>query len=115
MAPVAKPIQERLDEILARTKERNGCLIWQGPLDEKGYGYIKHNGKRMRVHRFVALYSRGKTTEQIAKLSRFRIEWTCGISICLNTNHMKFTASKPEKKYVDLVMPELEGFLASHT
>jgi hypothetical protein len=104
MAKAAIPINDRLASIMARTVEKfDGCLIWQGPVDEKGYGYIKHDRKTVRVHKFVALYSHNKSAEQAQNLKKFRITWSCGHPICLNTDHMSFEAGKPPKVYEDLV------------
>lgn len=33
----------------------SGCILWLGAVDRDGYGYVRINGKNMRVHR--AIYS----------------------------------------------------------
>jgi hypothetical protein len=99
-----KSPQQRAKDILANCHESphlDGCLLWQGPVDEDGYGYVKVNGKRTRVHRIVALYGVDRTEEQIAELARLRIGWDCGIKACMRqgSGHMRFRTSKPEKVY----------------
>jgi hypothetical protein len=42
------------DAILRRTKRLpNGCRVWTGAHDQKGYGQIRRDGRVYRVHRVI--------------------------------------------------------------
>lgn len=92
--------QEILDQA---TPKYDGCLIWQGPTDGNGYGYMYYAGKRWLVHKFVALYNTERPVDSVMRLKKFRITKTCGKPVCIAPKHLEFTATKPAKVYEDLV------------
>lgn len=99
-----KDPRQKAREILDNCVEKfDGCLIWQGPVDDNGYGFTQFATKHSLVHRIVALYSVPRTDEQIERLKHINIKWTCGRTICLRLdgNHMRFSTSKPEKVWED--------------
>lgn len=103
MAPRARDPYEVCAHILDNTREKfDGCLFWQGAIDDKGHGYIKYQGKRVLVHRHVILYHIVRTEEQIANLSLFRVKQTCGYTLCVQPTHLEFIKTKPAKVYVPM-------------
>lgn len=101
---VRKSPQQKAREILANCVEKpDGCLLWQGPVNDKGYGYTTMNNRHQLVHRIVALYGVERTAGQIEELDKLYIKWTCGRTICMRLDgaHMRFSTSKPEKVWED--------------
>lgn len=93
-----KTALQKAQEILAGAVPKfDGCLIWQGPVDEYGFGYTKFNGKKARVHRLVKFYHVERSEEQLANLAKLRLENTCGHLVCVEPSHWQFRTSKPEK------------------
>lgn len=93
----------------ARPKPEVGdgdCLLWQGALNENGYGYIKLKGKQVLVHRFVALYYMDRSVEQLVRLDRPKmyVKQTCGLRLCINPRHLKFEAGKQYKTWEPLTI-----------
>lgn len=102
----AQLLHKKAQEILASCKEdEKGCLVWQGPIDEGGYGYVQFSGQRVRIQTIVGRYGVEREQAQIDNLKKFRTAWTCGNTLCmrLDSKHMRFTASKPEREYETLV------------
>ena len=71
-----------LSLILSRTKESNGCLIWQGTKKDSGYGTIKINQIIYRVHRLVYFLSFGSIPKGIYVCHR------CDRPECVNPDHL---------------------------
>lgn len=95
---------EYCTELIAKASIKpNGCMVHNGPVDEKGYCSIKVNGKKWYVHRFVALYHIARSEEQIMSLMKFKIRQTCGLTVCINPIHLEFATSPAEKKWEKLV------------
>jgi hypothetical protein len=56
--------RERATEaILTRCvrNDKTGCLVWQGPTSNKGYGLIQFSGKLRKVHRQIFIEANGET------------------------------------------------------
>jgi hypothetical protein len=46
-------------DLLANTREVDGCLIWQGWKNDDGYGYVRFEGRDQPVHRVAYLLAVG--------------------------------------------------------
>lgn len=57
------------------------CWIWQGATNEKGYGYVSHNGQWSRVHRVSYEERHGPTDSKLDHLCRERA--------CMNPDHLE--------------------------
>lgn len=79
------------------------CMLWQGSLDEKGYGYTKVGRKKVLVHKYVALYYPEIPEEVRITRTNWYVVQKCGITICIKPTHLYLTPKKPEKKWEKLV------------
>lgn len=95
--------QDKCNEILANCNPKfDGCLIWQGKIDDNGHGYTKYDGKKVLVHTFIAQHH-NKNDVAALNLHKFRVEQTCGHTICCESTHLVFKTGKPEKQWEKLV------------
>lgn len=94
--------QVKCIELLNNTSVRDQCLIWEGPIDEKGYGVFKWKGKKTYVHRFILMYNQFHPMDAQDRLKKFRVKWACDRTICINPNHLSYDCSKPEKVWVPM-------------
>lgn len=72
-----------IDRILARSiRQVNGCLLWQGGADSKGYGMLAVNGKPKYIHRLVYEHTYGclKAGEVVRH--------TCDTPRCCEPSHL---------------------------
>jgi DNA-binding XRE family transcriptional regulator len=60
-----------------------GCIIWQGPKLDSGYGYTKVNRKRVTVHRLALQAKLGRPI----KPGYFACH-TCDVPDCINPEHL---------------------------
>lgn len=108
---------EKARAILANCKPKDvpgfeGCLIWQGAIDDRGYGYVKLNGKRTKIQTIVKLYGQGYSAKQIGSLKqtcRLVCECPKGLKTCMT--HWTFK-TKNDPTYFessDLLRGELES------
>lgn len=67
-----------------RRAEDGDCLIWTGPVDGKGYGFIKIEGKVERVHRVAWILS-GRLIDQ----NNPYLLHGCDVSLCCNPLHLR--------------------------
>ena len=73
----------RLEAILARTKQENECLIWQGCLNSDGYARMLWEGNANgKVHRIVYALSTGEDID--GKVVRHM----CDNPVCINPDHL---------------------------
>lgn len=84
-------LRQRAQEVLDNCRPKfESCLLWQGAVDSKGYGYIKFEGKRTRVHRLVKLYGKDYSDEQIGNLVGLRLENCCPRGLYFCVEHWTF-------------------------
>jgi hypothetical protein len=94
--------REHVEHLLENTVEKfDGCRIWQGAVDDRGYGYAKIGGKKILVHKYVFLYYRDRPDAAVAILKRRQIGQTCGHPVCIEPSHLQQAST--DKVYVPLV------------
>ena len=67
----------------ARTKWQDGCLVWTGSLNKKGYGHIRVDGTMVRAHRYAWQREHGEIPE--GKI----IDHNCHNRACVNIDHLR--------------------------
>ena len=85
-------------------KTRSGCWIWTGACSygryphDTPYGYLRVNRKHIQVRRLVYVLFGNQPP-----LRQYRVESTCGNSLCVNPEHLVRSATgksvgRPVKK-----------------
>lgn len=77
-----KPAYVRMMEKIS-PEPNTGCWLWTGCYDKDGYGFLRVDGKNIKVHRFSLEYHRGGRLEagQLAC-------HTCDMPACANPDHL---------------------------
>lgn len=70
----------------AITSPTDTCMLWPYMMDEKGYGKILQNGKKVRVHRLVMQLTKG--------MSGLDVLHGCGNTRCFNPDHLRYDTAK---------------------
>jgi hypothetical protein len=60
-----------------------GCLLWEGPTNEKGYGVVWWEGRRTRVHNVVFQLTKGRRPRK----DRERLH-KCDTPACSEPSHI---------------------------
>ena len=60
----------------------DGCWVWTGPLDYKGYGRVRFKGRRTSAHRYVYLLFMGQIPEGLT------LDHLCRNHACVNPTHL---------------------------
>ncbi len=68
-------------------KKENGCWIWTGPKDKKGYGLTTWKGRTVRAHRLLYELQNGFIGEKLALHK-------CDIPSCVNPDHIFLGTAK---------------------
>lgn len=71
------------DSFKARTELKNGCLIWTGGKDQKGYGRITVRKKPVRAHRYAWEQANGPIPKGA------QIDHVCYNPSCVKVNHLR--------------------------
>jgi lambda repressor-like predicted transcriptional regulator len=64
------------------SNNKNGCLIYRGFVDRKGYGRFRYNGKTRSAHRVSWEFANGKIKNGLWVLHR------CNNPSCVNVSHL---------------------------
>lgn len=64
-------------------KDKSGCWIWQGHIDQKGYGQTSYRGKHDRAHRVFYIMFKG----EIPKGKE--LDHLCRKPACVNPDHLE--------------------------
>lgn len=78
-----------LEQILARTIRDGDCMIWQGPKTYKGYGTIRMDGKKIRVHRIVCKETYGPPPDEKPLALH-----SCDTPPCVNPAHLRWGSNR---------------------
>lgn len=65
-----------------------GCWIWQGAVNNKGYGVVYGNGKMLKAHRAMYTLYKGEIAEGMV------IDHTCNVRLCVNPLHLQRVTQK---------------------
>jgi hypothetical protein len=65
-----------------KSKLVNGCLIWQGCINDDGYGTISHKGKQYKVHRLAYILEYGEVPDGMVVMHR------CDMPSCFHIDHL---------------------------
>jgi hypothetical protein len=66
----------------------DGCWIWTGPLNRKGYGHAQVDGTKHTAHRAVYVAQRG------AVLEGMHVDHLCHVTSCVNPDHMEIVTAQ---------------------
>ncbi len=70
-------------ERLERTRRnKDGCLIWQGPPQPNGYGCLKVDGRKTDVHRHAYVVAYGDIPLGLC------VCHTCDVRLCVEPTHL---------------------------
>lgn len=72
-------LRERLS---LRSYFRGSCLIWDGPVNERGYGFIRGDRKTILTHRAAWLVYYGSLPKQL-------VLHNCDVRACINVFHLR--------------------------
>jgi hypothetical protein len=108
------PVHERVLERTKIPKDKNKCWIWQGPLNNAGYGLIKGDtrlgdSKMVTVHRVMARHKG-------LQIKFKEVQHTCLNKACVNPDHLVLGNSKTryerlENKYGKQFMKPKEPYI----
>src|SRR3989304_8337349 len=77
-----------VDFISKSSSNSSGCLEWNGPKTDNGYGFFNINGGRIRSHRFSYEVNKDKIPEG------FQLDHLCRNRLCVNPYHLQAVSSK---------------------
>lgn len=75
--------------LLSRAEQQAGasCLVWQGPVNDNGYGLMKVDGKMKSTHRLAYELEHGPIPEGMV------VDHTCFVRNCVNVEHMRLATT----------------------
>lgn len=62
----------------------NGCYLWAGALNSRGYGVVWHEGKLRLAHRVAFLFDRGRWPAD-----GLVTDHICNTKQCVNPSHLR--------------------------
>jgi len=65
----------------------DGCWIWQGSRDQKGYGHMRSNGKMLKAHRISFAAHHGEPGDML-------VDHICHNASCVNPEHLRLVDHK---------------------
>ena len=69
-----------LDRFWSKVEKSNGCWLWRGAADPRGYGFFWVNGKQIGAHRFSLSLKLGRLPLQACH--------SCDVPACVNPDHL---------------------------
>lgn len=82
------PIHERLLRQIKYPQGKDGCWVFQGAKNRKGYGHFSVNGKTQRAHRVSWLIHKGEIPTDLV------IDHLCRNRACINPDHLRLVTNK---------------------
>lgn len=77
-----------VDKVIARSRWEAGCLIFYGERSPEGYGRIRHDGRKVFVHRFMW----EQLVEPVA--SGLQIDHLCRNAPCWFSDHLRIVTGR---------------------
>ena len=74
-------LPERILRLIYVTED--GCWIWTGYRNPKGYGHVRHNGRKRLIHRITYEEIRGPVPEGL------ELDHLCRVRECCNPRHLE--------------------------
>lgn len=75
--------KRKLVRVPEPVRDENGCLLWQGATDAKGYGRQTVDGQADYAHRIAWRQHRGEIPPGMT------IDHLCGVHGCVNVEHLE--------------------------
>ena len=64
-------------------EDENGCWLWTGPVDGKGYGFTYDGHRTIRAHRLSYLFHVGDLPSSV------QVHHICEVRHCINPDHLR--------------------------
>lgn len=74
--------------IARKTLKTESCWLYTGHVGDKGYGILKNNGKREKVHRVVYVLAHGPIPEGLM------VDHKCRVRHCVRPSHLRAATNK---------------------
>ncbi|MBK9972574.1 MAG: HNH endonuclease [Acidimicrobiaceae bacterium] len=74
--------------LLANCRPENGCIIWEGATNNKGYGRLQWRGRPVQVHRLVLALATGRDIDEV--LTDTLALHSCDNPPCCNPEHLRW-------------------------
>lgn len=87
------------DAFSASTEWDGDCLVWRAATCRKGYGYIHHNGKTRRAHRYAWERVNGPIPPGMM------IDHKCWNRACVNVDHLRLASPGQNASYINGARP----------
>lgn len=94
MKTVVEEMREDFKKFMPDHTDKNGCWLWQGPVDSDGFGIYECQGKQFKAHRSSAILA-GKR----AILSYMKVFQTCGNKLCCSPSHLRILDKSAKHEY----------------
>jgi hypothetical protein len=69
--------------LLANLRESNGCWVWTGQVNNKGYGQMSFEGRKQPTHRIAYRLLRGPIPAGL------ELDHLCRVPLCFNPDHLE--------------------------
>jgi hypothetical protein len=69
-----------------------GCWLWEGPINQDGYGRPQINGRKVLAHKYVFEHVVGAIPEG------YEIDHTCFVRSCVNPKHLELVTQGENKR-----------------
>lgn len=77
-------ILKKVERVSKRfTVSKNGCWVWEGSLNNKGYGRVNYKGNNWLAHRFFYELIKGDVPQGLV------LDHLCRVPSCVNPNHLE--------------------------
>jgi hypothetical protein len=76
-------MRKTIDDHIKTIEKREGCWIWKGAVDSRGYGQLSSNAKVWRAHRFFYTSLVGEIP------NNYQIDHLCKNKLCVNPDHLE--------------------------
>jgi hypothetical protein len=71
----------------------NQCWLWTGNRNKRGYGRLRFNGPKVRIHRIIYAWLKGPVPKGFGKDIEI-IDHICNNRLCCNPDHLRLTTHR---------------------